>query len=514
MKTIPIFFGLLSIGLLSAPCHAEPTEAQKKLLAEAEALHTKMVALYRKGKYTEAIALSKKALEIKKGVLGEKYPDYATDLNGLAFLYDSMGDYAKAEPLYRNALEIHRAVLGEKHPDYATSLNNLAGLLAARGQPAQALPLMQEAWRIHDAQRAAIFGFTSEREQLAFAQTLKGHIDTNLSLAAEHLAQDPQARRFASSVVLSIKGAILETLMRRQEMLLKGSDPQPQALWRDYQSASEQLLKAVMAGPMPGRGAAGHQATIAELEAEKRRAEETLARASSAFAAEQRVGRTTLSDLAKALPANACLVEFARYQSFNFGVKGNEKKWGEWKYVALVLRGFPDSEKSGHDGDHSADVQLIPLGPAEPIEKAVQEWRKLAGPDLSQRTATPHQRELLDPAAEELSKRVWQPLAPAIGDARRLYLCPDGELSFVAFEALPMPARQTGQAGPLGRAPGQFLIEEYELVYVATGRDLTRPAGIAGRQAGVDREGAGRGPLSAPVLLGRVRRQRDRPGAG
>jgi hypothetical protein len=37
-----------------------------------------------------------------------------------------MGNYVAAEPLYRQALQIRRRVLGEEHPDFATSLNNLA----------------------------------------------------------------------------------------------------------------------------------------------------------------------------------------------------------------------------------------------------------------------------------------------------------------------------------------------------------------------------------------------------
>ena len=37
-------------------------------------------------------------------------------LNGLALLYESMGDYAKAEPLYQRALKIREKALGPEHP--------------------------------------------------------------------------------------------------------------------------------------------------------------------------------------------------------------------------------------------------------------------------------------------------------------------------------------------------------------------------------------------------------------
>ena len=45
---------------------------------------------------------------IRKEVLGEKHPDYATSLNNLAGLYGATEEYAKAEPLFRQALAIRK----------------------------------------------------------------------------------------------------------------------------------------------------------------------------------------------------------------------------------------------------------------------------------------------------------------------------------------------------------------------------------------------------------------------
>ena len=62
--------------------------------------------------------LYKKALEIKKKVLGEEHPDYAMSLNNLGILYKITGDYKAVEPLYKQALEIKKKTLSEEHPDY------------------------------------------------------------------------------------------------------------------------------------------------------------------------------------------------------------------------------------------------------------------------------------------------------------------------------------------------------------------------------------------------------------
>jgi CHAT domain-containing protein/tetratricopeptide (TPR) repeat protein len=99
-------------------------------------------------KYAEAEPLYRKALAIKRNVLGEDHPDTATGYNNLALNQKAQGKYAEAEPLYRKALAIRRNVLGEDHPETATSYNNLAGNLNARGKYAEAEPLFRKALAI------------------------------------------------------------------------------------------------------------------------------------------------------------------------------------------------------------------------------------------------------------------------------------------------------------------------------------------------------------------------------
>ena len=73
--------------------------------------------LYKAGKYSEALPLALKHLELCEKTLGPEYPETATSLNGLAVLYRAMDDYAKAEPLFQRALKIREKALGPEHPD-------------------------------------------------------------------------------------------------------------------------------------------------------------------------------------------------------------------------------------------------------------------------------------------------------------------------------------------------------------------------------------------------------------
>jgi CHAT domain-containing protein/Tfp pilus assembly protein PilF len=85
------------------------------------------------GDYKSAEYYSKQALEIKKIVLGEEHPSYASSLNNLGLLYQAMGDYKSAEPFLKQALVVKKKALGEDHPDYASSLNNLGVLYKEMG---------------------------------------------------------------------------------------------------------------------------------------------------------------------------------------------------------------------------------------------------------------------------------------------------------------------------------------------------------------------------------------------
>ncbi len=90
--------------MMQAPLPAEPpqeplTAEQRQQLAKANRLEGEVIALYQQGHFREAVVLAQQVREIRKQVLGEKHPDYATSLHNLAKLYRSQGDYARAEPL-------------------------------------------------------------------------------------------------------------------------------------------------------------------------------------------------------------------------------------------------------------------------------------------------------------------------------------------------------------------------------------------------------------------------------
>ena len=135
---------------------------------EAEALHRRALEIYEKaqsleqprvagclsdlgalayhqGKYAEAEAFYQRALTIGELALGPLHPEVGADLSNLGAICGQQRRYDEAEPLLRRALTIQEQALGPDHPDVATTLNNLAFLYQEQGRHAEAEALHRRA---------------------------------------------------------------------------------------------------------------------------------------------------------------------------------------------------------------------------------------------------------------------------------------------------------------------------------------------------------------------------------
>jgi CHAT domain-containing protein/tetratricopeptide (TPR) repeat protein len=121
------------------------TPEDRRGLQQATALNQQVALLLQRGHSRQALPLARRALAIRRQLLGEDHPLYAQSLNNLAELYGALGDPRQALPLHQQARDLRQRILGEDHPLYAQSLNNLAALYQALGDPRQALALFEQA---------------------------------------------------------------------------------------------------------------------------------------------------------------------------------------------------------------------------------------------------------------------------------------------------------------------------------------------------------------------------------
>jgi CHAT domain-containing protein len=142
--------------------------------------------------------------------------------------------------------------------------------------------------------------------------------------------------------------------------------------------------------------------------------------------------------VATTLPKGGALVEFITYADRPLVIKPGEpesQRSSQLRYLALVL--FPD-----------ATIRFRDLGPAEPIDFAASRLRDA----LANRDAA------FQASAQELYQLAFKPLLPLLGNTRRLFLSPDGQLTLVPFGAL-----HDGQ---------QFLVDTFDFTYLPSGKNL------------------------------------------
>jgi serine/threonine protein kinase/Tfp pilus assembly protein PilF len=120
-------------------------------------------ALWYQDKFTEAEPIYHEALTLSRQVGGEKTEEMATAVGNMGVLLARQGKAAEAEPLFREALGLQRKLLGTNHPQVAKSLSNLGSALVDQGKLAEAEPIFQESVDI----RRRVLG--NEHPALAFS---------------------------------------------------------------------------------------------------------------------------------------------------------------------------------------------------------------------------------------------------------------------------------------------------------------------------------------------------------
>jgi CHAT domain-containing protein/Tfp pilus assembly protein PilF len=390
------------------------------------------------GHYAKAEPLYRRALQIDETALGPTHPDVGRDLYNLAGLYMRQEQYAEAEPLARRGLQIDEAMLGPTHPDVGRDLNNLAGLYGSQGQYAKALPLFQRGLTIETRFLQDVFSRSGEAHQFQFLRNNQGLYYDSLSLITHSLRHELQALTIGTDLVLSRKSLILDSQARTHDALLHALPPELRPTYQQWQEARTARGKLLLHRP-PTYSAAAYRERLATLDDEIGRLEATLVTENSVVANTVKSQRATLAEVRQHLLPEEVLVEFVKFDDW--------ADWGASRYVAFVV---PPTQ----------DIQLVDVGDAESLDRLVKETLAYLRQGAWQETLKAQQQTTRD-----LYDRLWQPLTAAIGDATTVVVSPDGLLNLVPFAALQTPE-------------GKFLIEDYVLMTVTSGRDLVKEIGV------------------------------------
>ncbi|CCI31016.1 Similar to tr/Q7NLR0/Q7NLR0 (fragment) [Microcystis sp. T1-4] len=441
----------------------------------------------------------------------------------MAELYRVQGRYSEAEPLYQQALAIRKQQLGDNHPDTATSLNSLATLYYSQYDIPQAINYRTQALAVEEYNLSENLKMGDDRQKQDYMAKVSGTTDEVISLNLQAAPNNPEATRLALKTILERKGRILDVLTNSLQILRQQiNDPEIKELLEQYSqkqtelsnltfqqedknkkeeysalSAStirkyylDELLPANLVFEMQQLQQTSQR--LADISNRVRSASDSIDRAfqflngiikwkievivleNDASQRRQRIQTTekissintihqdlikiadqlsrrsaefrslsqpiTLEGIQKLIPADAALVEIVRYQPYNPKAPKNQR-FGIPRYAVYIL--YPNG-----------DIKAKDLGEAKPIDDKLIYFR-----DNLADAETPLPQ--LQKSARQLDEILMQPIRQLLGNTKTILLSPDAALNLIPFEALV-------------DENNQYLVENYHITYLTSGRDLLR----------------------------------------
>jgi len=398
------------------------------------------------GRNTEAELGLKRSLEIGQRLFSKDQSSLALTLNDLAMLYFSTKRYKEAEPLLKKSLEIRKRVLGQNHTSVAISLINLSLLYGATDRHLESHRLFTRGIGIEEKEKRNIFLLLSEKQKIGYVEEKKWNIYRFVTHTAKYMKTYDPAVVETFDAWLKWKGGVMEAQGRYIDALTYSKDFRARKIFEELNSIRREICKLQTFSPRV-MNVEEYRKRLEELERKKGSLEVELGRLSKDFTLEKMIGRAdskSISEIFRRKGENSVYIDFANIHTYDF--KGN--KFGKPRYLAFIL--LPDKEPV---------VKLIDISNTEGIDNHIKAYLEEMRRAKEFRDL-PRER-ILKAEAKALYELLLKPIEKEIKGKKHLYISPDGNLNLIPFEVLMTPK-------------GKYLMEDYNITYIAAGRDIIR----------------------------------------
>ena len=383
------------------------------------------------------------ALKIRQDLFGDSHASTANSWHNLGYVRMVQGDAEGARTFLERALATNRSALGSSNLEAASTLSNLMCLCAGTGMPERAFGVARELSHCGDELLMQVFGMASERQRAAVRDSVRKDFHAILSFILRDLSGDATAVMFALDLVLRRKAIGLEALIIQRNALRGQKYSHLHVSFHELTALKRTTAAAALAASGNSNWPPAEESRAEERE-RRERLEELLASKIDGMTLEDRLRASDGRAVVQALPDGIALIEFLRYEPFDFDVWQNAAGvvCRSERYVAFVAS--------------SEGVSIVDLGEAGVIDELVDNFNKLV-------SGRPDTRPL-GPIVETgiaLRAAVFEPLLSHVANNRGLIFAPDGSLSKVSFAMLPS-------------ASGRLLMDDFSVSYLSVGRDVVR----------------------------------------
>jgi CHAT domain-containing protein/TPR repeat protein len=382
------------------------------------------VCLAKKGDYSEAKQIMYKVLSnVEKKIsaddpgLGETYFD-AGEIELLS------GDYVKAAGFYAKGMKICLDLLSPTHLRLMNSKKNYIIALARSGQYEQAKG-MSVLWKnATDKNVKNIITCGTESERLLFLQQ-----NLNFDIPASFLDEEDLA-----ACLINWKGAVLDSIINDRKRAALASDSLSKKNLQRLKRLNQSILNLQMnSNTMESKGG---NAGLNELISEKMDIERKLFTKTKGDSLENEKN-FTYKDIQNHIKADSVLVDIFEYKQ----VKDPNSLA---KYAALI---------------YCADGRPLrcELGSISEVDAKIEQLRQLISNPRSDSNA-------YTKASIELTNIIWEPIQKHFPPTvKNIYINPSGQINFVSYSSLVDDS-------------SNFLGESYQISYVTSSKDITKPS--------------------------------------
>lgn len=407
-------------------------------------LTTLGVVLAMKEELDGARKVLESALEISVRLLGPENHETVPLYEFIAEIDRWSGNPTAASRGYRRALKSYERELGAEHPTVAEPLFGITKAELAQGNTGEALAALERGIRVREKLTALALTTGSEEQRQAFVDWQRGELFLAISIQSARGPGDARATEVALTTLLQRKARALDAMADTMAAWRRGLRGADRPVFDEL--AKVQTKLSTLAAQKPDGAAAGaHRETIQKLDAERQALVSKLSVPASDIGG-LAVG-VTIDAVRAALPEGAVLVEIAAYMPFNPKSRRFTEDYGAARYAAYAL------PKSGA-------VQWADLGDAAAIDKAATVLINA----LSETSVDPKR------PARELYDRVIKPMRAMLGNAKQIFISPDGALNLIPF-------------GALMDEEGNYLLDRFSFTYLTSGRDLVRRRAVEGTRS-------------------------------
>jgi TonB family protein len=186
-KKISALHAFLFVCLSTLPASAQ-TDDSAAGSDESRKLNSQAVALYKGGKYEEAIKLQKQALVIWEKEVGRDHKLIVAGSTNLGEMYRALRRYREAADAYQRGLKVEEKLLGPEHPDLVSLLIRLGWMRHALGQAGETEALFKRAVAIKEKQSVDPPGLADSLFNLAVFYQKVGRSTTSIPIYQRAIA--------------------------------------------------------------------------------------------------------------------------------------------------------------------------------------------------------------------------------------------------------------------------------------------------------------------------------------